>query len=171
MNSIAQGNHKSVNWFAIILGSLGFWLSGSFILDFVVIPSLSLTGMMESDDFASAGFTIFNIFNHIELVCSAVVLTGVLVLSFNHYLQGKKQVLFLSFSSILLLIALAYTYIFIPNLTGWGLSLHQFGTTVEMPKSMIVWQGGYWVLEGIKFILGITILRWCNQNLSDLDIN
>lgn len=168
MSIITQDHHKSINWFAIILGSLGFWLSGSFILDFVVLPSLSVSGMIKADDFASAGFTIFNIFNHIELVCASLVLTGALVLYFRHYLQGRKQVLFLTFSSILLLIALAYTYLFTPNLSGWALSLHQLGVIAEMPKQMLIWQEGYWILEAIKFVLGIIIVHWCYHGQDEL---
>ncbi len=170
MDLIAQDNHKSVNWSVIILGSLGFWLSASLILDFVVIPSLSVSGMMSEAGFASAGFTIYSVFNHIELVCSALVLTGALVFYFRHYLEGKKQVLLLTFSSILLVIALAYTYLFTPNLTGWGLSLHQFGVSAEMPKQMIVWQEGYFILEAIKYLLGLTIFRWCYQAQDSLKV-
>ncbi len=171
MDLLANRQHKSVNWTAIIFGSLAFWLSGSFILDFVVIPSLSVTGMMETADFASAGFTIFGIFNHIELFCSALVLTGVLVVGFLDHFDDKKEVLFAVFSSILLLITVAYTYAITPNLTGWGLSLHQFATTVEMPKSMIMWQGGYWLLEAVKFVLGLTILRWCYEMRLEVNEN
>jgi hypothetical protein len=168
MDLIAQDDRKSVNWSVIILGSLGFWLSSSLILDFVVIPSLSVTGMMQEAGFASAGFTIFSIFNHIELVCSALVLTSALALYFRHYLDDRKQFLFLIFSGILLLIALAYTYLFTPNLSGWGLSLHQFAGSAEMPKQMIMWQEGYFVLEAIKYLLGLTILRWCYQAQANL---
>ena len=163
MDLIAHNNHKSVNWHAIIIGSLAFWLSGSFLLDFIIIPSLSATGMMNEGGFASAGFVIFSIFNHIELVCAALVLIGALVFYFRHHLQDKKQFLWLTFSAILLLIPLAYTYLFTPNLSGWGLSLHQFGVSSEMPEQMLVWHGGYWFLEIVKYVLGITILRWCYQ--------
>lgn len=168
MDLIAQDHNKSVNWSVIILGSLGFWLSSSLILDFVVIPSLSVSGMMNEAGFASAGFTIFTIFNHIELVCSALVLTGALVFYFRHHLNSKKEILLLTFSGILLLIALSYTYLFTPNLSGWGLSLHQFAGSAEMPKQMIIWQEGYFVLEVIKYLLGLTIFRWCYQAQDNL---
>lgn len=171
MDLLAGKQHKSINWTAIIFGSLAFWLSGSFILDFVVIPSLSVTGMMETADFASAGFTIFSIFNHIELVCASLVLTGILVVGFLNNFQGKKQVLFTIFSAVLFLITLAYTYAIIPNLTGWGLSIHQFTNSAEMSKSMIMWQESYWILEAIKFVLGGIILRWCYDAQQEFSAN
>ena len=77
MNTIFSTTRKEINWSAIILFSLGFWLSGSVVLDFILIPSLSVSGMMNGTDFASAGFLIFlkdliyfifNIIFHIFLV-------------------------------------------------------------------------------------------------------
>ena len=58
MNKIFSTTHKQINWSAIILFSLGFWISASLVLDFILIPSLSVSGMMAGTDFASAGFLI-----------------------------------------------------------------------------------------------------------------
>ncbi|WP_017294257.1 hypothetical protein [Geminocystis herdmanii] len=128
MNTISHSHHqhqKAINWSAIILFALGFWLSGSFLLDFVLIPALFASGMMTDGSFASAGFLIFGIFNRIELICASLVLTCAFVFAFNHNFDSKKQTLFVTFSSLLLLIALSYTYLFIPNMSAWGLCLNQ----------------------------------------------
>lgn len=157
--------YREINWSAIILFTLGFWLSASFVLDFVLIPALSVTGMMSQGGFASAGFVIFGIFNRVELICASLVLTTALVFRSQHYFTERKQFLSIIFSSVLLVIALAYTYVFTPHLTAWGLCLDQFSATQAMPKSMISWHEGYWFLELIKYALAGTLLRWSYQGL------
>lgn len=158
-------HYKPINWSAIILFTLGFWLSSSFVLDFVLIPSLSVTGMMSDGDFASAGFVIFGVFNRVELICASLVLTTALVFGSQHYFTQRKQVLSIVFSLILLIIALAYTYVFTPHLTAWGLCLNQFNPSQMMPEGMISWHKGYWVLELVKYALAGTLLRWSYQGL------
>jgi hypothetical protein len=167
MNAISHSNHKEhkeINWSAIILFALGFWLSGSLLLDFVLIPALSVSGMMTEGSFASAGFLIFGVFNRIELICASLVLTCAFVFSFNHNFSRKKQSLFVAFSTLLFLIAVAYTYLFIPHLSAWGLCLNQFNTVTTMPSAMISWHEAYWVLEVLKYGLGVTLLRWSYNN-------
>lgn len=58
--------------------TLYFWLSGSLVLNWVIIPSLYISGMMTQSEFA-IGYLIFWNFNRIELLSAALVLTGVLV--------------------------------------------------------------------------------------------
>jgi len=43
----------------VAISSLSFWLSGSLIVDLVVMPTLWATGMMESSGFAPASDSIF----------------------------------------------------------------------------------------------------------------
>ncbi len=162
MNTIFSTTRKEINWSAIILFSLGFWLSGSVVLDFVLIPSLSVSGMMNGTDFASAGFLIFGVFNHIEIVCASLILTGTLVFSARGYLTQDRKAINIVFASLLLLIALAYTYFFTPNLTAWGLLFNQFssGDITAMPTAMKYWQGSFWFLEVMKFAIAGTLLRW-----------
>lgn len=167
MNTISHSNHKEhkdINWSAIILLALGFWLSGSFLLDFILIPALSASGMMTNGGFASAGFLIFGVFNRIELICASLVLTCAFVFSLNHNFNPRKQSLFVIFSSLLFLIALAYTYVFTPHLSAWGLCLNQFNTVVTMPSQMIFLHKSYWILETLKYGLGVTLLGWSYQN-------
>jgi len=163
--AFSHDHNRQINWSAIILFTLGFWLSASFVLDFVLIPSLSVTGMMTESGFASAGFVIFGIFNRVELICASLVLTTALVFGSQHYFTQRKQVLSIIFSSLLLAIALAYTYVFTPHLTAWGLCLNQFDVNQTMPTNMISWHEGYWFLELVKYILAGTLLRWSYQGL------
>jgi hypothetical protein len=160
MSTIFSTTRKEINWSAIILFSLGFWLSGSLVLDFILIPSLSFSGMMSGSDFASAGFLIFGIFNHIEIICASLILTGILIFYSQGYLSEERKFINVVFASLLLLIALAYTYIFTPNLTAWGLLVNQYIGEAGMPSTMMFWQGGYWLLEIIKFAIAVTLLRW-----------
>lgn len=169
MGSIYHSHHhgqKEINWSAIIIFALGFWLSCSLFLDFVLIPALSASGMMAESGFASAGFLIFSIFNRIELVCASLVLTCGFVFSFRHNFDQKKQGFFITFASFLFLIALAYTYLFTPHLSAWGLCLNPFNPSTSMPPALISWHEGYWILEVLKYGLGITLLRW-SYNLSN----
>ncbi len=61
---------------------------------------------------------------------------------------------------LLLLIALVYTYVFIPNLTAWGLLFNQYSVDVTMPSAMKIWHTAYWALEIVKFAIAGTLLRW-----------
>ena len=160
MSTIFSTTRKEINWSAIILFSLGFWLSGSVVLDFILIPSLSVSGMMNGTDFASAGFLIFGIFNHIEIVCASLILTGTLIFYFQGYLTEDRKLIHVLFASFLLLISLAYTYMFIPNLTAWGLLTNQYTGEAGMPSTMMFWQGGYWLLEITKFAIAGILLSW-----------
>lgn len=159
--NINNNNLKQINWSAVIMFALGFWLSASLLLDFVLIPSLSASGMMAQGGFASAGFIIFGVFNRIELVCAALVLTGFLVFSRDHNLTRKQEIWSVILASLLLLIALSYTYIFTPQMTSLGLNLNWVNPSTEMPSAMISMHEVYWLLESIKFIAGATLLNWC----------
>ncbi|MGC1248065.1 MAG: hypothetical protein WA865_17760, partial [Spirulinaceae cyanobacterium] len=116
---------KQVNWPAMIMFALGFWLSSSLLLDLVIIPSLSATGMMTQANFASAGYLMFGIFNRVELVCAALVLTSFLVLGRNHnYFSSDKQRWSIILSTLLLAITLTCTYFLTPQMSGLGLQLN-----------------------------------------------
>jgi hypothetical protein len=49
-------------------------------------------------------------------------------------------------------------------MSAWGLCLNQFSATTAMPKAMISWHEGYWILEALKYGLGFTLLRWSYKN-------
>ncbi|PSF36860.1 hypothetical protein C7H19_12595 [Aphanothece hegewaldii CCALA 016] len=164
MNSISTRNDKSIDWPTLVMFTLGFWLSASLILDLVIMPSLSASGMMAQNGFASAGYSLFGIFNRIELVCAATILSGFLIFSRNHTLIHLRQTWLIALAGVLFVIPLIYTYILTPQMSGLGLSLNAFDTVQTMPTGMIYLHEGYWVLEAIKFIAGLTLLRWCYRD-------
>ena len=65
-------------WDSAVLFLAVFWLGGSLIIDFVVMPMLYMSGMMTAPGFASAGYSLFELFNHVEMLLSGLMLTGVL---------------------------------------------------------------------------------------------
>ncbi|MFW6296778.1 MAG: hypothetical protein ACOC04_06270 [Halothece sp.] len=157
-----------INWQTVVLFVLGFWLSGSLVLDGLILPGLSATGMMAQSDFASAGYLIFGIFNHLELLCAALVLTGMLVLYRHHSFTHTKQSWSILLSGILLAIAIIYTYILTPQMSGLGMQLNLFEAATVMPSRMISMHEEYWGLELVKFVAGVILLRWCYQESCSL---
>lgn len=169
MNTFASSGSKPVNWSGIIMFVLGFWLSSSLLFDCVIIPSLLSSGMMNTPGFASASYFLFGIFNHIELLCAAIVLAGYLVFRyggdrFAPQVTNKSIVI----ASILLAIALAYTYILTPQMSSMGMSLDQFASVKILPSSMTIMHITYWLLEVYKLIAGTVLLRGCYRNSCSL---
>ena len=170
MNSFSVRGFRQISWSTMVMFTLGFWLSASLILDAVIIPSLLAAGMMTEAGFASASYMMFGMFNHIEILCAALVLTGFLVLSYHHeIIPSNRENWSIVCSVLLLAIALLYTYVFTPNLSGLGLQLSLFDSSSgNMSTAMIHLHEGYWFLEGMKFILGAVLLRWCYRNSCSL---
>ncbi len=152
---------KRPTWQTIVMFALGFWLSGSLLLDFVIMPGLSAAGMMSQPSAATAGYSIFWIFNRIELLCAALVLASLLALrgTSSLYLQVRRWSIFLSL--LLLAIALIYTYIMTPQMSALALQLNLLEPVTGMPEGMMPMLEGYWVLEAIKLAVGTTLLSWC----------
>lgn len=146
---------KRSPWSTIVILTLGFWLSSSLILDWVIIPSLYVSGMMTQSGFAAAGYLLFWNFNRIELLSAALVLTGVLVL------DTQRGAIVLSL--LLLAISLVDTYFLTPQMCAAGLQLNLFESATQMSTTMSQLHAGYWVLEAIKLIAGSTLLGWCFQ--------
>ncbi|MDY7012764.1 MAG: DUF4149 domain-containing protein [Cyanobacteriota bacterium] len=165
MNAASSNPSDRINWQVIVLFALGFWLSGSLLLDFVIVPSLFATGMMSQAGFASAGYSLFGLFNRIELVCAALVLTGFLALNRRHLLSGHRERRTIILSALLLAIAIIYTYIFTPQMSSLGLQLNWFeSNNVAMSPAMAQMHGAYWCLELLKFVSGVLLLRWCYRD-------
>lgn len=164
MNTTSENPNKSIDWPTLVMFTIGFWLSASLILDLVIMPSLSASGMMALNGFASAGYALFGLFNRIELVCAALVLSGFLIIYRNHTLIHLNQNWAIALAGLLFMIPLVYTYILTPQMSGLGLSVNPFETVQTMPTGMMRMHGGYWFLEGIKFIAGLTLLRWCYRD-------
>ena len=148
-------------WQTVVILTLGLWLGGSLLLDWVIMPSLYVSGMMTQPGFTSAGYLMFWNFNRIELLSAALVLTGILALGksqlYHANLAWKAAIL----SSLLLAIALINTYFLTPNMCAVGMPLNLFESVQEIPSVMNQLHAGYWLLEVVKLGVGGTLLVWC----------
>ncbi|KYC43306.1 hypothetical protein WA1_14570 [Scytonema hofmannii PCC 7110] len=158
MNAISNVELKRPNWQAVAMLTLGFWLSASLVLSWVIMPSLYVTGMMAQSGFASAGYVIFWNFNRIELLCASLVLASVLALC-NTQSQWRLSSIILSV--LLLVVALVDTYLLTPQMSALGVQLNLFEAVLDTPANMNLLHGGYWALEAVKLMAGCTLLSWC----------
>lgn len=151
-------------WQTLVMLTLGFWLSGSLILEWVIMPSLYLSGMMTQAGFATAGYLIFWNFNRIELLSAAVVLTGVLALVSTNLAATNWRRGAVVLSLLLLAISLIDTYFLTPQMGATGLQLNLFESVAEIPATMNQLHVGYWLLEAVKLVAGGTLIGWCWQH-------
>jgi hypothetical protein len=160
MTAFSATEFKRPKWQTIAIFALAFWLSSSLILDLVIMPGMYAAGMMIQPNFAAAGYSIFWVFNRIELLCAALVLTGVLVLFNLHSTpaeQSNNGRLTVILSALLLAIALAYTYFLSPTMSTLGLQLNLF-ESAAVPAAMDQMHQGYWALELVKLTAAGTLL-------------
>jgi hypothetical protein len=158
MTIAAKSRQTPLNWFGIALFTAAFWLSGLLLIDLLMMPCLYATGMMSAPDFASAGYSIFWNFNRIELVCAALVLTGVWI---GHRQTGTIHRWISGLAIALLVIALVDTYLLTPQMSGLGMHLNWFTVTDEVPDAMNQIHGLYWVLDSLKLVGLAAIARHC----------
>jgi hypothetical protein len=149
-------------WRHIAVGSLGFWLSTSLFLDLAILPALWWTGMMDGAGFASAAYSIFWIFNRLELLCAAMALTAAFALPKQEARSIDRQRQILWGSLMVMAIACAYTFWLTPMMGGLSVRLDWFATTTAIPAQMDRMHAIYWVLEASK--LGIIGLL-CHHHL------
>jgi hypothetical protein len=102
---------------------------------------------------------LFGIFNHLELVCAAIVLCSFVVFHRYHTLIHLPEHRSLLFAGVLFVITLIYTYFLTPNLSAMGLLAPV--TASGMSGEMMSLQIGYWFLEVVKGLIAFTLLRWC----------
>ena len=164
MQASSPRTFRSANWSTAIMFALGFWLSGSLVFDFLIVPGMLTTGMMNESGFASAAYVIFGTFNHLELLCAAIVLAGCLVYRFGDRFNQQVSYKSVLSATALLLIALAYTYIFTPQMSSAGMSLDVFSTVKETSTTMTVMHLGYWSLEIAKLACATALLRTFFRN-------
>ena len=163
MNTISSRvEFKRSPMLTALMLTLGFWLSASLVLDWIIMPSLYFSGMMTQSGFATAGYTIFWNFNRVELLAAGLVLTGVLALCNR---QSEWHIGAIALSALLLAVCLLDTYFLTPQMSAIGLQLNLFQTSTEVPENMNLLHGGYWMLEAAKLAAGGTILRWCVKEL------
>jgi hypothetical protein len=165
-SSFLVGQTPARRWQTVAMGSLGLWLGGSLVLDLVVMPTLWTTGMMESSGFASASYSIFWIFNRVELLCAAAALSSVwaLVEVSRATLETKREML--ASAMMLLLIALSYTFVLTPYMSGLGIDLDVLATTKAVPAEMDRLHAIYWVLEASKLGIAGLLLSKCNREIA-----
>ncbi|MEC4819647.1 MAG: hypothetical protein SAK29_41210 [Scytonema sp. PMC 1069.18] len=155
MNTISNVELKRPIWQSVAILTLGFWLSASLILDWVIMPGLYFSGMMTQSTFASAGYVLFWNFNRVELLSAGVILTSILAVC-NSQLKWCRGAILLS--GLLLAIALIDTYLLTPQMSAIGLQLNLFEPVVETPSTMNLLHGSYWILETVKLLVCGTLL-------------
>ncbi|BAZ01873.1 hypothetical protein NIES37_58800 [Tolypothrix tenuis PCC 7101] len=158
MHTLSNSHFKQSFWRPAVLLTLGFWLSASLLLDWVIMPSLYISGMMTQASFSTVGYAIFWNFNRVELLSAAVVLTGVLTLSKTQANWRRNGIVL---SIILLAIALLDTYFLTPQMSAIAIHLNVFDAETTIPTSMNLLHGSYWVLELVKLIAGGALLNCC----------
>lgn len=158
MSSISSLQLKRPAWQTAVIFTLTFWLSTSLVLDLVIMPGLYASGMMSQSGFATAGYLIFWVFNRIELLCAALVLTGVLILkrTQNTWVSHNRSTTVLAM--VLLTIALIFTYVLTPNMSALGLNIEILNPVAAVPGGMDLLHEIYWVLEVIKLVVGGAVL-------------
>lgn len=168
MNIISRVGYKHSSWQNLIILTLGFWLSASIFLDWVIMPSLYVSGMMSQSNFASAGYLVFWNFNRVELLCAALVVTGFFVLqqvqrevdvSYNPTSWLSNGVIALAI--LLLGISLVDTYFLTPQMSAIGMQLNLFEAASEIPAGMGLMHSIYWLLEVVKLLAGSLLISFC----------
>jgi len=155
---------KQSGWQTGLVFVLAFWLSGIFLLDGLVMPSLYFSGMMTEPGFAVAGYSLFWLFNRLELVCAAMILTGVLGLRYTRHPWHRPGQVSWILATLLLAIALIETYTLTPNMSALGLQLDYFTAVAKIPVNMELLHIGYWLLDLLKLGAG-SILVWRHLQL------
>ncbi len=153
MTAVSRADFKFVNWHKSLVLVLAFWISSSVLLDFVIMPSLFAAGMMTQPDFAAAGYGIFWVFNRLELLCAAFILTSVLVRQ-----QTENAPVSLVLAGVLFAISIACTYFLSPHMSALGLNLNWF-EAAPVPIGMNQLHFTYWMLEACKLSAASWLLK------------
>ncbi|HEY9642348.1 MAG TPA: hypothetical protein V6C57_17810 [Coleofasciculaceae cyanobacterium] len=161
MSALTTFKAQSFNWKTIVLSVLAFWLSGSLLLDLVLMPTMYATGMMAEPGFATAGYSIFGVFNRIELLCAALVLTGILVMRNTHAIASQASQWMVPLAIGLLGVVLVCTYELAPEMSALGLTLNLFEPAAAVPAVMSQMHLEYWMLELMKLVATSILLSFC----------
>jgi hypothetical protein len=150
-----------------------FWLSSNLVLDFLVMPVMYVSGMMTQADFATASYSLFWSFNRLELLCAAVILTGILALrrrpsEFEVSHCGSRCRWALAIAVGLLSLALVDTYFLAPSLSTMALALDAVNPVVTAP-AMNWMHIVYWGFESLKLASLLGLAGLCLRDLRDAD--
>lgn len=168
MTTLVSRPYRRAKLQSICIIALGLWISASLVFDFLIIPSLFASGMMESSDFASFSYIVFGNFNHLELLVAGIILGSSLAINYRHNLSKIKIDSSIVISVVLMAIALAYTYFFTPQLSSLGMNLDPFVTQELNVNPMIGTHLAYWMLELSKLVLGFFLLNNLYGNSCEL---
>ncbi|MEL6555085.1 MAG: hypothetical protein AAFQ63_16715 [Cyanobacteria bacterium J06621_11] len=161
---------RQFNWDAFVLLIVTFWLSSSVLLDFFMMPMMYESGMMNEPGFATGSYSLFWLFNRVEVLCAASILTGLLVIranrsQFDVVASGARSRWALIIGGTLLAIALTYTYFLTPHISAMGLNLNQFSSDLT-PAGMGELHLVYWALEAIKLMGAALLVRLCYRDIA-----
>jgi hypothetical protein len=172
---------KRQSWLIALAAILGFWLSATLLLDFMIMPSMYFSGMMSTPNFGAAGYTLFSLFNRLELICGGIALSaGLWFLASPQY--DERQKIEVGFSAVMLLaIALCYTFILTPQMGGLSVELHAIdslgamnggledlqmhSTLSSVPAGMNQMHVVYWMLEAMKLTALAALLSFAYRQL------
>ncbi|HEY9763524.1 MAG TPA: DUF4149 domain-containing protein [Trichocoleus sp.] len=162
-------NVKPPSWHSIVLFSAAFWLSSSLLIDFLIMPGMFFSGMMSQSNFGTAGYSLFWLFNRLEILCGALILTGILVLRQQRaesgvFVSGTRSRWSLELGAFLLGIALLYTYLLTPTMSALGMPLDLFQPE-GIPDGMNQMHAFYWALETLKLAGTACLLNLCYSDL------
>lgn len=152
-------------WQPVLVLVLGFWLSGTLLLDALVMPTLYASGMMTEPGFAAAGYSLFWLFNRVELLCAAISLTCVLILRYTRHPWQRPGQFTVLLSTLLVAIACIDTYGLTPSMSALGLQLNWF-TPTDAPTQMDFLHLSYWLLDLLKLGAGGLLLWFYNRQSS-----
>jgi hypothetical protein len=130
---------SQARWLPWLMAAIAFWLSSSLLLDLIIMPVMYTSGMMAEPGFAPAGYTLFWTFNRLELVCAALILTGVLALrhqpqEFEVFSGGSRSRWALGIGLLLITLSLVCTYGLTPEMGALGISLDSFADATATPR-------------------------------------
>ncbi|MBW4538080.1 MAG: DUF4149 domain-containing protein [Myxacorys chilensis ATA2-1-KO14] len=163
MAVVSQVASKPVIWYKVLIFTLGFWISSSLFLDMVIMPSLYQAGMLSQPDFVTAGYSLFGIFNRLELLCAALVLTSVFV---QYHLGILRKSSYVMLSLLLLIASFTCTYFLTPHMSALGLQLNLF-EPASISTGMNELHVSYWLIEVFKLSVGGMLLLWNVNQLSE----
>lgn len=156
MNTISNNSSKQSTWQTAIILTLGFWISATMILDWVIMPSLYFAGMMNTASFSSTGYVIFGNINHLELLAAAIVLTAVLAIS---KIKSNWHFSTIILALLLLTVAILDTYLLTPKMCAMGSNFTLYGAG-GVPDQMGILHSTYFVLEALKVLVSGFLLNW-----------
>jgi len=153
---LSQPTTVRTAWTPWVLAIAGFWLSSNLVLDFLVMPVMYVSGMAADTSFPAAGYSLFWSFNRMELLCAAVILTGVLALrhrpqEFEVCRSGSRCRWALVFGAVLLGLTLVDTYVLTPEMGALAFTLEASGQAALTPV-MAGMHSLYWMFEVGKLV-------------------